>query len=265
VVAAATNRCSKLVDSAGHASLARPTSAARASAEAMRWCAVGGGAPGAAACTWLGGVSHLSGLRPCGVLSVSSVDVNEWLSKRASAQFVASLSALMARTRLPARSGVLPMNLSLAVALGAIARGAAFGRVPCSAGVASNVPSLHSRFPMLGLLFPSLPSRMDARDAPRAIRAAHLSMRSGGSDSAGHRTVITHILTSHARVFVISDLHADYRPNMAWIKSLPSRRADAVAAAGCLSVLLIAGDLASDLDTLEEGLLALKGKFDEVA
>jgi hypothetical protein len=171
----------------------------------------------------------------------------------------------MARTHLLAGSGVLPMHLSLAVALGAVARGAAFGRLPCSVGVASNVPSLHSRFPMLDLLFPSLPSRMDARDAPRAIRAAHLSMRSRGSDSAGHRTFITHILASHARVFVISDLHADYKPNMAWIKSLPSRRAEADAAAGCLSVLLIAGDLASDLDTLEEGLLALKGKFDEVA
>ena len=158
---------------------------------------------------------------------------------------------------------VRPVHLSLAVALGAVARGAAFGRVPCSAGVASNVPSLHFRFPMLGLRDAS---RMDARAsrAPRAIRTAHLSMRGGGSDSTGERTFITRVRAARARVFVISDLHADYKPNMAWIKSLPSRRADAAATAGCLSILLIAGDLASELDTLEEGLLALKGKFDEV-
>jgi hypothetical protein len=176
-----------------------------------------------------------------------------------------------------ARCRVRPLHLSLAVALGAVARGTAFGRLPCSAGVASNVPSsLHCRFPMLGLRDASLPARMDARGAqpvqkealmrvwrasraPRAICAAHLSMRVGGPD------FITRVRAERARVFVISDLHADYKPNMAWIKSLPSRRAEAAASAGCLSVLLIAGDLASDLDTLQEGLLALKGKFDEVA
>lgn len=82
---------------------------------------------------------------------------------------------------------------------------------------------------------------------------------------AVHRTFITRVSAARAQVFVISDLHADYKPNMAWIKDLPSRRAEAGTAAGCLSVLLVAGDLASDLDTLEEGLLALKGKYDEVA
>ena len=107
---------------------------------------------------------------------------------------------------------------------------------------------------------PAAADRLGARSV-----ATCLSMRGGDAGAAGERSTkaIARVRAARARVYVISDLHADYKPNMEWIKSLPSRREDAGAA--CLSVLLIAGDLASDLDTLEEGLLALTSKFDEVA
>ena len=67
-------------------------------------------------------------------------------------------------------------------------------------------------------------------------------------------------------VFAISDLHADFKPNMQWVKDIPSARCGAAGNGSTdgMSVLLVAGDVASDLDTLKEGLLALKGKFDEV-
>ena len=69
------------------------------------------------------------------------------------------------------------------------------------------------------------------------------------------------------RVFAVSDLHADFKPNMQWVKDIPSERAGSAMGHGIkddISVLLVAGDVASDLSTLEEGLMAMKSKFDEV-
>jgi predicted phosphohydrolase len=70
-------------------------------------------------------------------------------------------------------------------------------------------------------------------------------------------------------VYAISDLHADYAPNMEWVKNMESQK---IVGAGRgdgkgdrdVSVLLLAGDLASDLSTLEEGLKYLKDKYDHV-
>ena len=57
---------------------------------------------------------------------------------------------------------------------------------------------------------------------------------------------------------------------MQWVKDLPSKLAgsespaDADGVRADVSVLMLAGDVASDLSTLEEGLQVLKSKFDEV-
>jgi hypothetical protein len=83
------------------------------------------------------------------------------------------------------------------------------------------------------------------------------------------RQFTTFISASRARVYAISDLHADYAPNMEWVKNMESQkivgagRGDGTGA-GDVSVLLLAGDLASDLSTLEEGLKHLKDKYDHV-
>jgi hypothetical protein len=38
-------------------------------------------------------------------------------------------------------------------------------------------------------------------------------------------TFATSIAAARVRVYAISDLHADYKPNMEWIRNLPSKRA----------------------------------------
>ena len=83
------------------------------------------------------------------------------------------------------------------------------------------------------------------------------------------RQFTTLISASRARVYAISDLHADYAPNMEWVKNMESQKIVGAGrgdgnGAGDVSVLLLAGDLASDLSTLEEGLKYLKDKYDHV-
>jgi hypothetical protein len=54
---------------------------------------------------------------------------------------------------------------------------------------------------------------------------------------------------------------------MQWVRDIPPNRAGSAAGRGNegdISVLLVAGDVASDLDTLMECLLAFQSKFDEV-
>lgn len=59
------------------------------------------------------------------------------------------------------------------------------------------------------------------------------------------------------RIFAISDLHTDFAPNLAWIKSLDKNkwRED---------VLIVAGDVSNSLDILLETLQLLKDRFGEV-
>ena len=105
-----------------------------------------------------------------------------------------------------------------------------------------------------------------------AARRMHLGMSMGGHEDENNllsKSAGTCISAARARVYAISDLHADYKPNMDWIKKLPSRKIRPEASrqagdSGDVSVLLLAGDVASDLTTLEEGFMCLKTKYDHV-
>jgi len=59
------------------------------------------------------------------------------------------------------------------------------------------------------------------------------------------------------RVFALSDVHADYAVNRAWLQALPA--ADYAA-----NALILAGDVSDDLRRLRETLAALRAKFAEV-
>ena len=48
-----------------------------------------------------------------------------------------------------------------------------------------------------------------------------------------------------AQVWALSDIHADYGPNRAWMEALPSRKSESPNDA--LSVLLVAGDVATGI------------------
>lgn len=49
----------------------------------------------------------------------------------------------------------------------------------------------------------------------------------GVASSVVVRKFATTIEAARVRVYAISDLHADYKPNMEWIRNLPSKRAQA--------------------------------------
>ncbi|EKX30956.1 hypothetical protein GUITHDRAFT_46771, partial [Guillardia theta CCMP2712] len=61
------------------------------------------------------------------------------------------------------------------------------------------------------------------------------------------------------KLFVLSDVHVDYNPNMQWLEGLRSHKED-----GCVSILILAGDVASNLEKLERCFTTLREKFDEV-
>lgn len=58
------------------------------------------------------------------------------------------------------------------------------------------------------------------------------------------------------RVFAVSDIHADVPANMAWVRALPAYPPR--------SALVVAGDVATRVETLEACLRELKAKFEEV-
>jgi predicted phosphodiesterase len=55
------------------------------------------------------------------------------------------------------------------------------------------------------------------------------------------------------RVFALSDIHADYHENMAWLQAVPAHGAE--------DVLILAGDVSDNLDTLGTALSILHSKF----
>lgn len=65
-------------------------------------------------------------------------------------------------------------------------------------------------------------------------------------------------------VHCISDLHCDYKPNLEWTEALPLPEKNAAGGSRALRVLLLAGDLATDLAILERCLVGLKMRYDEV-
>ena len=60
-----------------------------------------------------------------------------------------------------------------------------------------------------------------------------------------------------ARVFAVSDLHVDFRPNMAWVESLSDKEFAS-------DTLVLAGDLSDRLDRLEQALRRLRHCFARV-
>jgi len=61
------------------------------------------------------------------------------------------------------------------------------------------------------------------------------------------------------KVYAISDLHTDYRTSLKWCQDWPDYRKE-----GELAVLIVAGDLSSDLAVFTNTLEACTAKFDEV-
>jgi hypothetical protein len=52
------------------------------------------------------------------------------------------------------------------------------------------------------------------------------------------------------QVYAISDLHTDYSDNLAWVKQLPAVSEAPGAHPNVTSILLVAGDLSDNMDTL---------------
>jgi len=61
-----------------------------------------------------------------------------------------------------------------------------------------------------------------------------------------------------ARIFAISDLHVDYKENLEWVRNWPADKYKK-------DVLILAGDVTDNLQTLENCLRSMKNKFAEVA
>lgn len=148
--------------------------------------------------------------------------------------------------------------LVLAVAtMGAI--GPAMAMIPCA--------MMHA-FVHAQAQAPQLGGNAGRSARQHAARLGSTQFRPSMRAETGAGDFATYLTATRVRVFAISDLHADYKPNMEWMKNLPSEIARGACQPGCpeddISVLMVAGDVASDLDTLKEGLGYLKEKFDEV-
>ena len=131
-------------------------------------------------------------------------------------------------------------------------------------GPRANPTALASRSAYVALLAGAIEDAARALPPPATARGGDdLSPGSSSSGSAATNLGLANPAPRASprdgarwRVFAVSDIHADVPANMAWVRALPAYPPR--------SALVVAGDVATRVETLEACLRELKAKFEEV-